>query len=107
MHFHVGQLLLSAACISGGLSGVALQLYHVVTLFEAFDGTLGRAQLLTEFLDTGVDELLGAKSHQVFVFIRLTVVADDELLEVVDGTLGTLIFFNKVEHGGVVLPRYG
>ena len=65
-----------------------------------FELTFSVAKLGIDLLQTRVDEGLCTHSYLVLVFVGLTVVADNELLQVVDSTLRNLVVQHQLCDGG-------
>ena len=65
-----------------------------------FELPLGVTKLGIDFLQTRVDEGLRTHGNLVLVFVGLAVVADDELLQVIDSTLRNLIVQHQLCDSG-------
>jgi len=96
----LGQFLGILVGIAHGLAGVHLQLDHVVAALVILELPLGVAQFGVDLLESAVDKLLGAHGNLVLILVGLTVIADGQLLEIVDRALRVLIAEHQLRDGG-------
>ena len=76
--------------------GVGFQVNHAIALLVAFELPFSTSQFCIDLFKTSVDELFCTLSDLVLVLIGLSVVADRELLQVVNGALRAFIAQGKL-----------
>ena len=78
------------------IGGVGLHLYHAAALLIVLKSAFGASELLIDLFDTLVDKLLRTSGHFILVFVSLRVVAQDELAQIIAGSLRTFVSERQV-----------
>ena len=82
-----------------GLSCAHLKAYNVVASLVILKLAFSVAKFGIDFLQTAVDEGLGVCGNLVLVSVSLTVVADSQVSQIVDGPVGYSVADRDVDDG--------
>ena len=87
----LGELLRVLVSVREGAGSIGFEVDHTIALLVAFELSLSVSEFRIDLFQTSVDKLFGTLRHLVLVLVGLSVVADRELLQVVNGALWVLI----------------